>query len=45
MPKFELKVDFKHKNASPGKSLNAEAIFCYYYAEIDQETNCEISFK
>ena len=46
MPEFESKVNFKHKNASPGKSLNAEAIFFYYYYdEIDQETNFEISFK
>ena len=45
MPKFESKVNFKHKNASPGKSLTAKAIFFYYYDEIDQETNFETSFK
>ena len=45
IPKFESKVHFKHKNASPGKSLTAKAIFFYYYDEIDQETNFETSFK
>ena len=43
--RFRVKVNFKHKNASPGKSLNGETIFCYYHDEIDQETNFEISFK
>ena len=45
MPKFESKVNFKHKNASPGKSLNTVTIFFYYHDEMDQETNFEISFK
>ena len=45
IPKFESKVKFKHKNASPGKSLTAKAIFFYYYDEIDQETHFETSFK
>ena len=45
MPKFESKENLKHKNASPGKSLNAETIFFYYHDEIDLETNFEISFK
>ena len=45
IPKFGSKVNFKHKNASPGKSLNAEAVFFYYYDEKDEETNFEISFK
>ena len=34
-----------HKNASPGKSLNAETIFFYYHDEIDQETIFEVSVK
>ena len=39
IPKFKSRVNFKHKNASPGKSLNSEAIFFYYFDETDQKTN------
>ena len=45
IPKFESKVNFKHKNASPGKSLYAETIFFYYHHEIDQETHFEGKFQ
>ena len=44
IPKFKSKVNFKHKNHFSWKIINAEAFFFYYYDEIDQKTNFEISF-